>query len=484
MSQETDLELNNRNTVHEICKPFVLDDDTLRKIKDLFLNDIKMGLCKATNYKAVVKCWITYVQSLPSGCETGKFLALDLGGTNFRVLCIYLEGQANFHMDFEVYEIPEKLLVGPGRDLFDHIAECLAKFIKTLGVKKDEELPLGFTFSFPLKQNGLDKGDLVAWTKGFNCPGVVGRDVVELLREAIDRRGDINVDITAILNDTTGTLMSCAWKNRNCKIGLIVGTGSNACYLEQLKYVSTYEPEADNRVPTMIINCEWGAFGDSGSLEFVRTKYDKEIDDVTHNRCHQLFEKMVAGMYLGELVRKLMLDCCKAGALFKGNESEQLNKENTFKTKFISQIEEEKRGTYVITKAILEMMGYKNPTDSDCENVRYICECVSRRSAHMVATNLACLIDRIGDPYVVVGIDGSVYRYHPHYHDLLMQKIRCLARPEHKFDLMLSEDGSGRGAALVAAVAARIKSKEMEKSEHKRSRMLRRSEARKSNKIS
>lgn len=27
----------------------------------------------------------------------------------------------------------------------------------------------------------------------------------------------------AILNDTTGTLMSCAWKNHNCKIGLIVG---------------------------------------------------------------------------------------------------------------------------------------------------------------------------------------------------------------------------------------------------------------------
>lgn len=34
---------------------------------------------------------------------------------------------------------------------------------------------------------------------------------------------DVKIDITAILNDTTGTLMSCAWKNHNCKIGLIVG---------------------------------------------------------------------------------------------------------------------------------------------------------------------------------------------------------------------------------------------------------------------
>jgi hexokinase len=35
------------------------------------------------------------------------------------------------------------------------------------------------------------------------------------------------------------------------------------------------------------------------------------------------------------------------------------------------------------------------------------------------------------------------------------KKISELVHPEYKFDLMLSEDGSGRGAALVAAVAAK-----------------------------
>lgn len=34
---------------------------------------------------------------------------------------------------------------------------------------------------------------------------------------------DIEIDVCAILNDTTGTLMSCAWKKHNCKIGLIIG---------------------------------------------------------------------------------------------------------------------------------------------------------------------------------------------------------------------------------------------------------------------
>ena len=49
---------------------------------------IDRGLSKHTHDKATVKCFPTYVRQLPSGNETGKFLALDLGGTNFRVVVI------------------------------------------------------------------------------------------------------------------------------------------------------------------------------------------------------------------------------------------------------------------------------------------------------------------------------------------------------------------------------------------------------------
>jgi hexokinase len=55
------------------------------------------------------------------------------------------------------------------------------------------------------------------------------------------RRGDVNIEVCAILNDTTGCLMSCAWKNPKCRIGLIIGTGTNACYLE-VRYIITADP--------------------------------------------------------------------------------------------------------------------------------------------------------------------------------------------------------------------------------------------------
>lgn len=78
-------------------------------------------------------------------------------------------------------------MLGTGTQLFDHIAQCLALFVKDLNLH-NERLPLGFTFSFPLSQHGLTKGYLVRWTKGFNCSGVVGEDVVALLEKAIAKR--------------------------------------------------------------------------------------------------------------------------------------------------------------------------------------------------------------------------------------------------------------------------------------------------------
>ena len=133
-----------------------------------------------------------------------------------------------FEMDNEVFAISKKIMEGPGEQLFDHIAASLATFVKSRNLD-DQIIPLGFTFSFPVRQKGLDKGELITWTKGFKCEGVEGSDVVTLLKNAITRRGDVKIDVAAILNDTTGCLMSCAWKNPKCRIGLIIGTGTNVC---------------------------------------------------------------------------------------------------------------------------------------------------------------------------------------------------------------------------------------------------------------
>ena len=55
----------------------------------------------------------------------------------------------------------------------------------------------------------------------------------------------------------------------------------------------------------MIVNTEWGAFGDNGELDYIVTKWDRNVDAASLNPGKQIFEKMISGMYMGEVVRQV-----------------------------------------------------------------------------------------------------------------------------------------------------------------------------------
>lgn len=57
------------------------------------------------------------------------------------------------------------------------------------------------------------------------------------------------------------------------------GTGTNACYMEEIRNVKRVEGE-DGR---MCINTEWGGFGDDGSLRDILTEYDVVVDELSIN---------------------------------------------------------------------------------------------------------------------------------------------------------------------------------------------------------
>ncbi|XP_014100203.2 hexokinase type 2 [Bactrocera oleae] len=445
----------------DFLKEFIISDSQLQELYKRFTSEIQKGLTLTTHQQADTKCYMTYVQDLPTGDEKGNYLALDLGGTNFRVLRVSLQGHHEAQIDSKVYVVDKELMTGHGTKLFDHIANCLAEFVNEHALN-DQHLPLGFTFSFPCIQLGLTKALLTRWTKGFRCAGVEQEDVGRLLKEAIARRGDLEIDVMALLNDTTGTLMSCAHRNPECRIGVIIGTGCNACYVERVENADLLEPEYKVDKPNILVNTEWGAFGESGKLEFVRTDYDRKIDKASLNAGSQLFEKMISGMYLGELVRLVLADAITQNLIFvRSSEKQRLTnilKDNAgcVETRFISQIESDTFPAFQQTRNILkELFGLENALVEDCQKIRYICECISKRAANLVAVGISGLINKIAEQHVVVGVDGSVYRLHPHFDTYLREAIHKLVSPKIKFELMLSEDGSGRGAALVAAVASK-----------------------------
>ena len=71
-----------------------------------------MGLESDGIENSSVKCFPTFVRSLPNGKERGKFLSLDLGGTNFRVIFMELTPDQEFIMDNKIYAIPHNIMTG------------------------------------------------------------------------------------------------------------------------------------------------------------------------------------------------------------------------------------------------------------------------------------------------------------------------------------------------------------------------------------
>lgn len=90
---------------------------------------------------------------------------------------------------------------------------------------------------------------------------MVGNDVMHMFKEALVRKG-VDVRPVALVNDTVGTLMAKAYSNPSCRIGVILGTGTNGAYVERASSIPKWPGSRDG---FMVINMEWGGFG-SGEM--------------------------------------------------------------------------------------------------------------------------------------------------------------------------------------------------------------------------
>ena len=158
---------------------------------------------------------------------------------------------------------------------------------------------------------------------------------------------------------------------------------------------------------------------------------------------------------MGELVRLILVQCTKENLIFDGKLNDKLTTRNVIDTSFVSKVEHDTNGQTESTRHVLKELGIYDASDEDCEAVKFICSRVSTRAAYLVSAAIATILNKMKRKHTTVGVDGSVFRYHPHFENLMKSKIAELTSPEFSFDLMLSQDGSGVGAALVAAVAVR-----------------------------
>jgi hexokinase len=167
------------------------------------------------------------------------------------------------------------------------------------------------------------------------------------------------------------------------------------------------------------------------------------------------YEKYFAGKYFGELVRIVFASLYEK-ALLKDCPS-KLNNKDCVTTEDASKISEDiLTGKTDKTVTILQRLGCT--TDKDVIAIlQYIVELLTERTSVLVATPMAFFLERIDRPMTTIAASGSMYKHHPSLREKLIDKIEKMT--DKKFKFGLSDDGSGRGAGLVAAIAQRLANK-------------------------
>ncbi|KAF8540089.1 hypothetical protein BDD12DRAFT_881200 [Trichophaea hybrida] len=496
-----------------ISKEFEYGAEGVRKGVKEFLRLMDVGLQNDGEAMTMIP---TYVTGVPNGTEKGVYLAIDLGGTNFRVCSVSLSGDT---------KLPYPILLpcktgGIIRE--DTPRGPLSRRSRTL-------FATGFTFSFPVDQRAVNKGYLIRWTKGFDIADAIGKDVCELLQTEIDALG-LPVKVAALVNDTVGTLMARSYESpgkSGTLLGAIFGTGTNGAYVEKLNKITkmtkrgTQVEEHDTSTGEMVVNTEWGSF-DNALKVLPNTLYDRQLDENSVNPGIQMFEKRISGMFLGEILRNAILGLKKDAGLFSATEIPEeapLNVPWSVDTSVLSFVEADDTTDLSKTKVILEeQLGIPAAGlhTEEARAIKTLVHAIGKRSARLSAVPIAAIVLATGkikpssEPVIIpiqklslfeqgikavknafsgkppaaaipasgsvksdkdkaetkkelevidIGVDGSVVEFYPGFEKYVREALREVeelgVEGEKRIRMGVAKDGSGVGAALIALIAAR-----------------------------
>lgn len=426
-------------------------------------------------------------------------MAVDLGGTNLRVCSVHLHGDTSHTVQQSQLPIPRELMIGETpHALFSFIAQRIQDFLGTfhqlsLEAARDDPnrafFSLGFTFSFPAYQNAINSGVLLHWTKGFDIPGALGKDVCHLLQVEIDLL-KLPVKVTALVNDAVGTIMSRAYalplSHVRPSVGAIFGTGTNGVYLQDLSDITKpLDGEYDQSTGKMFISTEWGGFDNKLSVLPV-SPYDADLDKHSVNPGGQMFEKRVSGMFLGELLRlaSLAMYCDENIRLFRASTSASattaidlsipLQTRWTVDSSILSVAEADtSQNLSTLRQKIHESFGIReeNIGVEDAAAVKVVAHAIGARAGRLGGTAIGAIIlqGRLlgttdaappghGEGFVDAAVDGSVIEHYPGFKLHMREALSAIPQigntGEKRIRIGHAKDGSSVGAAIVALLAA------------------------------
>ena len=258
-----------------------------------FLSEMEKGLKGEASSLRMIPTYVGVTGKIPQGA---KAAVLDAGGTNFRSAIVSIppkvEDKKNQPMPGAKSEVSEDAFYGAFASELKRVAPkaTVAKY--------------GWCFSYNCDATPDLDARLNCWTKGIQAPAILGQYVG---KELLKRLGGGEI---AIVNDTVATLLAAKAtegdKTYSSYLGFILGTGTNTAYVEKNRNIvklANLDPDG-----TMIINAESGSFD-----KIAQSAFDAAMDAKTVDPGHNVFEKMIAGGYLGGVGLEVYKAAAKAG---------------------------------------------------------------------------------------------------------------------------------------------------------------------------
>jgi hexokinase len=435
----------------------------------------------------------SYTHALPSGSEKGTYLALDVGGSTFRVALIELSGRGEemriVRVSSSYIDNGVKLL--EGTQFFDWMAGHIDTVLKDVGAdygRGKEPLSMGLSWSFPIDQTSVSSGLVIHMGKGFHCSnGTVGQELGQLLIDSCKKRS-LNVNVAAIVNDSSAALLSRAYVDPKTRMSLILGTGTNMAIHFPVHEIGQgkfgVRPEGwFEYAKHVIINTEMSMFG-GGVLPM--TRWDDVLNRTHLRPDYQPLEYMITGRYLGEIVRLIIVEAVETAGLFGGELPHSMREPYSFDTSIVAFLEEDSSLSLAASAALLqkEHTFPSYPSVEDLRFLRRICQLTSRRAAAYLATGIHsmwCLRNEVefptsvSDPLskgtsevtvvesdqsanVSIACDGTVINKYPGFHDTCQSYLDQLSAQSHPSSnsairLTPAPESAILGAAVAVAVA-------------------------------
>ncbi|KIW32966.1 uncharacterized protein PV07_04473 [Cladophialophora immunda] len=450
---------------------------------------LSMSSALRIQYKAKLQesdaCMLpSYCTTLPTGKEMGTYIALDVGGSTFRVALIELRGRENRHgpmviKHMSTSKIDERIRKLPGTQFFDWMADRIHAMLEEgkEAWSPDQTLPLGLAWSFPIEQTSHRGGKVQGMGKGFAChEETIGMDLGELIEAACERR-NLKVRVDAIVNDSSATLLSQAYLDPATSMGLILGTGTNAAAYLPTSCMGkskfgvrdhSWFDEADR----VITNTEVSMFGKSILPE---TRWDELLNQQHVRPDFQPLEYMTTGRYLGELLRLIIVEAVATGELFNGVMPDVIRECYSLDTEIMAKLELDQtksmRSSISMVKKAFALK--KSPTVKEVSFLREAAESISYRASAYIAVAVHALwalqkdtdinpTTPNGTPKTSIACNGSVILKYPGFKDRCEGFIRQMistgssaggAFATEKVVLEPTHEAAIFGAAVAVALA-------------------------------